>query len=152
MMGTTGLIKDKEEFVGRTSRFFEALFGQNPSSAYGDIEVRVFTGPSRQHFCPTPKDAAQVAYELCISEIDTYFGVNPRMDIGEKYREHKAPEKYLDHCIESAKKLLDLTEEERLDPLFISRSIQKEKGSYSLNVHQVRGIHEQEAPAQIPGG
>ncbi|MFO7971627.1 MAG: phage/plasmid primase, P4 family, partial [Desulfobacterales bacterium] len=52
--------------------------------------------------------------------------------IGEKYREHPAPDKYLEHTIEHAKKLSDLTEEERKDPLFINGAIVKNNGKYSL--------------------
>ena len=40
--------------------------------------------------------------------------------IGEKYREHSSPNDYLKHSIEQAKEFDNLTDDERLDPLFIS--------------------------------
>jgi hypothetical protein len=81
-MMETGLIKNKEQFISRASGFFETLFGQNPAGSCGEIEIRVFAGSNKQHFCAKPQEAAQVAYELCHCGIDTYFGVNPRMGKG----------------------------------------------------------------------
>jgi len=54
--------------------------------------------------------------------------------IGEKYRSHNAPEKYLFHSINKAKEMAHLTEEEMADPLFISGAIQKGDKGYSLNI------------------
>ena len=55
--------------------------------------------------------------------------------IGEKYREHSAPDTYLRHNIEKAKEFSNLTEEERLDPLFIYGAIHKnDSGKYSLKI------------------
>jgi len=65
------------------------------------------------------------------ADITTIFQTYP---IGEKYREHNAPETYLTHTIEAAKDFSDLTEEERLDPLFISRALHKENDKYHLRV------------------
>jgi putative DNA primase/helicase len=55
--------------------------------------------------------------------------------IGEKYREHSSPDDYLKHSIEKAKELSHLTENERLDPLFISGSLHKDdNGKYHLKI------------------
>jgi putative DNA primase/helicase len=55
--------------------------------------------------------------------------------IGEKFREHSSPDTYLRHNIEKAKEFSNLTEEERLDPLFISGAIHKsDNGKYSLKI------------------
>jgi hypothetical protein len=63
------------------------------------------------------------------SDIKKIFESYP---VGRKYQQHQAPDKYLDHCIESAKKFMDLSEEERVDPLFISGSIQNTNGTHTL--------------------
>lgn len=54
--------------------------------------------------------------------------------IGEKYRSHPSKDMYLMKSIESAKKRSDLTEEEMIDPLFISGSITKANNKYSLKI------------------
>jgi putative DNA primase/helicase len=55
--------------------------------------------------------------------------------IGEKYRTHNAPDQYLKHNIDKAKEKTNLTEQEILDPLFISGAIHKDdKGGYHLKV------------------
>jgi putative DNA primase/helicase len=55
--------------------------------------------------------------------------------IGEKYREHNAPDNYLKHNIEKAKEFSNLTEEERQDPLFISGALHKsDSGKYHLKI------------------
>lgn len=57
--------------------------------------------------------------------------------IGEKFREQKKPEGYIDLTIKTAKAKSNLTESELLNPLFISGSITKnEKGAY--NYHDVK--------------
>ena len=67
-------------------------------------------------------------------QIRTIF-LNKNYRIGEKYRTHNAPDQYLIHTIKKAKERSNLTEEEILDPLFISGSIHKDdKGVYHLNV------------------
>ena len=45
--------------------------------------------------------------------------------IGEKYRSHSSKDAYLMKSIESAKKSSDLTEEEMINPLFITGAINK---------------------------
>jgi len=54
--------------------------------------------------------------------------------IGNKYRSHKAPDQYLKYTIEKARKSSDLTEEEMINPLFISGAISKANSKYHLNV------------------
>jgi P4 family phage/plasmid primase-like protien len=54
--------------------------------------------------------------------------------IGEKYREHKSPDAYLEHSIQNAKEMSDLTEQEMQDPLFISGSVVKQKNKYKLDI------------------
>ncbi len=65
------------------------------------------------------------------NEIQKIFQTHP---IGEKYRTHASPQSYLQHSLQKAKEMSDLTEEERQDPLFISRSITKTNKGYRLNV------------------
>lgn len=66
------------------------------------------------------------------SDIKRIFSNNK---IGEKYREHSAPDEYLSHNISKAKEMSNLTPAEMLDPLFISGSISKDKNNrYQLNV------------------
>lgn len=52
--------------------------------------------------------------------------------IGEKYRQHPAPDQYLKHSIEKAKKLSNLTPEEKENPLFVSGAIFKTNSGYAL--------------------
>ena len=54
--------------------------------------------------------------------------------IGDKYRTHNAPDQYLRHSIEKAKEASNLTEEEMINPLFISGSITKGDKGYHLNI------------------
>jgi P4 family phage/plasmid primase-like protien len=55
--------------------------------------------------------------------------------IGEKYRTHNAPDTYLKHNIEKAKEKSNLTEEEIIDPLFLTGAIHKDdKRGYRLKV------------------
>jgi putative DNA primase/helicase len=55
--------------------------------------------------------------------------------IGSKYHEHPSPDKYLTHSIQKAKELSHLTEDERMDPLFISGALTKsDSGNYQLNI------------------
>ena len=61
--------------------------------------------------------------------------------IGEKYRTHNAPEKYLRHSIEKAKERSNLTEEEMLDPLFISGALNKSRQTLLSQNRQVSRIH-----------
>jgi putative DNA primase/helicase len=54
--------------------------------------------------------------------------------IGEKYRSHPSPDSYLTHTIKEAKERSNLTDEEMIDPLFVSGSIHKKDKEYSLKV------------------
>jgi putative DNA primase/helicase len=81
--------------------------------------------------------------------------------IGEKYRTHRAPEKYLKYTIDEARKMSDMTEEEMMDPLFLSGSIEKKDKKYSLNIlnfqeYMVRKykikIHDQEGAIFLYNG
>ena len=85
-MEKRNLITNRDEFIKSAIEFFKTLFGENHASTCGDIEIRVFPSGNfpEQHFCPTPIEAAQVAYDQCNSGIDAYFGVNPRVDKGGK--------------------------------------------------------------------
>jgi hypothetical protein len=80
-MGQAGLIKDKQEFIRNASGFFEALFGETRGSSCGEIEIRTFPkdGIPEQYFFGKTQDPALLAYDLCNSGIDVYFGVNPRV-------------------------------------------------------------------------
>ncbi|MCK5604623.1 hypothetical protein KAR91_22230 [Candidatus Pacearchaeota archaeon] len=53
--------------------------------------------------------------------------------IGDKYREHSKPDQYLNHTINKARELSDLTEDELLNPLFTSGSINKAKKKLRLD-------------------
>ena len=65
------------------------------------------------------------------NEIKYIFQTYP---IGVKYREHSAPENYLKHNIQKAKELSNLTEEEMLNPLFISGSLSKTDKGHHLKI------------------
>jgi len=54
--------------------------------------------------------------------------------IGEKYRQHKAPSKYLQHNIDKARELSELTDEERENPLFLCGAITKNDKRYHLDI------------------
>jgi len=55
--------------------------------------------------------------------------------IGVKFREHPSPDQYLKYSIDKAKKLSNLTPEERENPLFVSGSIHKtDRGGYHLDL------------------
>lgn len=53
--------------------------------------------------------------------------------IGDKYREHSKPDQYLSHTIKKAREFSDLTEDELLNPLFTSGSINKAKKKLRLD-------------------
>ncbi len=63
------------------------------------------------------------------NEIRQIFQTYP---IGAKYREHSSPDNYLNHNIQKAKEMSNLTEEEMQNPLFISGSISKTDKGYHL--------------------
>jgi P4 family phage/plasmid primase-like protien len=54
--------------------------------------------------------------------------------IGEKYRSHPSPDAYLNHSIQKAKEMSNLTEDEIIDPLFVSGCIHKADKGYHLNI------------------
>ena len=72
-----------------------------------------------------------VSNEISDSDIKNIF---QNYDIGEKYCQHNDSDKYLAHNINSAKNMSGLTEEERIDPLFISGSVKKKDNKFSFNV------------------
>ena len=65
------------------------------------------------------------------NEIKWIFQIYP---IGEKYRQHSAPDDYLKYNIQKAKEMSNLTEEEMQNPLFISGSISKTDKGYHLKI------------------
>jgi putative DNA primase/helicase len=75
--------------------------------------------------------SALVNKGLSENEIKQIFSTHK---IGEKYQSHTAPDKYLKHTIEEARKRSDLTEEELVDPLFISGALTKNNNKHSLSV------------------
>ena len=79
-MNDNPIIKDKAEFISTAEQFLEKTFGPALKNNFGDIEIRVFPKGQmpRQYFCNNTKDAAEIAFDLCNSGIDVYFGVNPR--------------------------------------------------------------------------
>ena len=54
--------------------------------------------------------------------------------IGDKYRSHPSPDSYLAHTIKKAKERSLLSEEEMIDPLFISGAIEKDSKGYHLKI------------------
>ncbi|MFO7970983.1 MAG: phage/plasmid primase, P4 family [Desulfobacterales bacterium] len=65
-------------------------------------------------------------------DFDAIKKIFAQYPIGDKYRGHNAPDKYLQHTIQVAKSMSDLTEEERQDPLFINGALAKKDGKYYL--------------------
>jgi putative DNA primase/helicase len=75
---------------------------------------------------------ALVSKGMGFSEIKQIFETHR---IGEKYREHQSPDKYLQHNINTAQKHTNLTDEEMLNPLFLSGSLHKDaNGKYHIDV------------------
>lgn len=54
--------------------------------------------------------------------------------IGDKYRTHPSPEAYLKHTIDAARKKSDLTEDELMDPLFLSGAITRKDKKFTLHI------------------
>jgi putative DNA primase/helicase len=79
-MTPSAKIHDQEQFITKTTSYFNALFESALSSNYGDIEIRTFPKGQapEQFFFKSESEAAQTAYQLCNAGIDVYFGVNPR--------------------------------------------------------------------------
>lgn len=65
---------------------------------------------------------------------ETIKGIFSTQPIGEKYRSHSSPDSYLSHSIQKAKERSNLTDEEMIDPLFITGSIHKGDKGYHLNI------------------
>ena len=79
-MGDNTIIKNKVEFEATAETFLDKIFNPVLENKLGDIEIRTFPNGQwpEQYFCQTTKEAAEIAYNLCNSGIDVYFGVNPR--------------------------------------------------------------------------
>jgi len=80
-MGDNKIIQNKAEFETTAQTFLDKIFSPVLKNNLGDIEIRTFPKGQRpeQHFCQTAKEAAEIAFDLCNSGIDVYFGVNPRV-------------------------------------------------------------------------
>jgi putative DNA primase/helicase len=79
-MGDNTIIKNKVEFETTAQTFLDKIFNQVLTKNLGDIEIRTFQKGkwADQFFCQTSKQAAEIAFDLCNSGVDVYFGVNPR--------------------------------------------------------------------------
>ena len=79
-MGDNTIIKNKAEFEITAQTFLDKIFKPVLENNIGDIEIRTFPKRQRpeQYFCKSTKEAAEIAFNLCNSGIDVYFGVNPR--------------------------------------------------------------------------
>jgi len=80
-MGDCTIIKSKAEFETTAETFLEKIFNPVLKNNLGEIEIRTFPNGQwpEQYFCQTAKKAAEIAFNLCNSGIDVYFGVNPRV-------------------------------------------------------------------------
>jgi putative DNA primase/helicase len=80
-MGDCAIIKNKVEFETTAETFLDKIFSPVLKNNLGDIEIRTFPKGQRpgQYFCQTAKEASEIAFNLCNSGIDVYFGVNPRV-------------------------------------------------------------------------
>ena len=79
-MGDNTIIKNKADFETTAQTFLDKIFNPVLENNLGDIEIRTFPNGQwpEQYFCQNIKEAADVAFNLCNSGIDVYFGVNPR--------------------------------------------------------------------------
>ena len=79
-MGDNKIIKNKAEFEMTAQTFLDKIFNPVLKNNLGDIEIRTFPNGQwpEQHFCHTIKEATDIAFNLCNSGVDVYFGVNPR--------------------------------------------------------------------------
>jgi len=79
-MGDNTIIKNKAEFETTVQTFLDKIYNRVLENNLGDIEIRTFPNGQwpEQHFSHTIKEATEIAYNLCNSGIDVYFGVNPR--------------------------------------------------------------------------
>ncbi len=80
-MSDCTIIKNKAEFETTAETFLDKIFNPVLKNNLGDIEIRTFPKGQRpgQYFCQTAKEASEIAFNLCNSGIDVYFGVNPRV-------------------------------------------------------------------------
>ncbi|MCK4377839.1 MAG: hypothetical protein KAW01_00760 [Deltaproteobacteria bacterium] len=99
------------------------------------IKSLIKNGNNGRYISRSEADMAVIValVNTCVSEkiIERIFQNYP---IGEKYREHNAPDSYLQYSINRAKDLSDLTDEERENPLFLSCAILKNGKKYHLDV------------------
>ena len=79
-MSDCTIIKNKAEFETTAQTFLDKIFNPVLENNIGDIEVRTFPNGQwpEQYFCQTAKEASEIAFNLCNSGVDVYFGVNPR--------------------------------------------------------------------------
>jgi len=79
-MDDNTIIKNKAEFETTAQTFLDKIFKPVLKNNLGDIEIRTFPNGQwpEQYFCQTSKQATEIAYNLCNSGVDVYFGVNPR--------------------------------------------------------------------------
>jgi len=79
-MSNNTIIESKTEFELTAQTFLDKIFNPVLKNNLGDIEIRTFPKRQRpeQYFCQTVKEAAEIAFNLCNSGVDVYFGVNPR--------------------------------------------------------------------------
>ena len=86
-MATNLIIKDKKEFLMKTTHFFRSIFDPALNNNMGEINIRIFPKkgnyPENFYF-DSAIQASTKAYDLCNAGIDVYFGVNPRVGKGGK--------------------------------------------------------------------
>ena len=90
-MSDCTIIKNKAEFETTAETFLDKIFKPVLENKLGDIEVRTFPNGQwpEQYFCQTAKEATEIAFNLCNSGVDIYFGVNPRTgEAGKKENVH----------------------------------------------------------------
>lgn len=78
------VISNKEEFLKTSANFMKIVFESILVNKQGEIEIRTFNNHRSQQFFSSVNDAVISGYELCNSQIDVYFGVNPRTGRGGK--------------------------------------------------------------------
>ena len=76
------IIKNKAKFETTAQTFLNKILNPVLDNNLGDIEIRTFPNDQwpEQYFCQTAKEASEIAFDLCNSGIDVYFGVNPRTE------------------------------------------------------------------------
>ncbi|MEI6153681.1 MAG: phage/plasmid primase, P4 family [Deltaproteobacteria bacterium] len=86
--------------------------------------------PSRSE-CDMAVIASLVSKKVSDTDIEKIF---EKYQIGEKYREHRSKEKYLQYTIKKAKNLTALSPEEMLNPLFVAGALSRNDKGYSLDI------------------